>query len=92
MYTIFETFVGAGGSHLGFKNNGFVSKYVNDIDENCLKTLLYNNPDIEKTAYVDNSDIAKNNYVKLPKNSIIPSGDNVEIDIGIDRLLVRRGF
>ena len=57
MYTIFETFVGAGGSHLGFKNNGFISKYVNDIDENCLKTLLFNNPDIEKTAYVDNSDI-----------------------------------
>lgn len=57
MYTIFETFVGAGGSHLGFKNNGFVSKYVNDIEPNCLKTLLYNNPEIEKTAYVDNSDI-----------------------------------
>ena len=57
MYTIFETFVGAGGSHLGFKNNGFISKYVNDIDNNCLKTLLYNNPDIKKTAYVDNSDI-----------------------------------
>lgn len=57
MYTIFETFVGAGGSHLGFKNNGFISKYVNDIESNCLKTLLYNNPEIEKTAYVDNSDI-----------------------------------
>lgn len=57
MYTIFETFVGAGGSHLGFKDNGFISKYVNDIDENCLKTLLYNNPEIEKSAYVDNSDI-----------------------------------
>lgn len=57
MYTIFETFVGAGGSHLGFKNNGFVSKYVNDIDENCLKTLLYNNPNIEKEAYIDNCDI-----------------------------------
>lgn len=57
MYTIFETFVGAGGSHLGFKNNGFISKYVNDIDENCLKTLLYNNPNIEKEAFVDNRDI-----------------------------------
>lgn len=57
MYTLFETFVGAGGSHLGFKNNGFVSKYVNDIESNCLKTLLYNNPEIEKTAYIDNSDI-----------------------------------
>ena len=66
MYTIFETFVGAGGSHLGFKNNGFISKYVNDIDENCLKTLLFNNPDIEKTAYVDNSDI-----MDIDENSIL---------------------
>jgi len=30
-YTIFETFVGVGGSHIGFKNNGFVSRYVNDF-------------------------------------------------------------
>ena len=66
MYTIFETFVGAGGSHLGFKNNGFVSKYVNDIEENCLKTLLYNNPEIEKTAYVDNSDI-----MEIDENTIL---------------------
>lgn len=66
MYTIFETFVGAGGSHLGFKNNGFKSKYVNDIDSNCLKTLLYNNPDIEKTAYVDNTDI-----MDIDENSIL---------------------
>ena len=40
-YTIFETFVGAGGSHLGFKNKGFIAKYVNDIDPNFLKTLTY---------------------------------------------------
>jgi len=66
MYTIFETFVGAGGSHLGFKNSGFKSKYVNDIDSNCLKTLLYNNPDIEKTAYVDNTDI-----MDIDENSIL---------------------
>lgn len=56
-YTIYETFVGAGGSHLGFKKNGFVSKYVNDINDDCLKTLVYNNPEIEHTAYVDNSNI-----------------------------------
>ncbi len=51
-YTIFETFVGAGGSHIGFKNNGFKSVFVNDIDENCIKTLLYNNPEIKDTAVV----------------------------------------
>lgn len=67
MYTIFETFVGAGGSHLGFKSNGFISRYVNDIDEYCLKTLLYNNPEIKKTAYVDNSDIMKIDTSKILK-------------------------
>lgn len=57
MYTVFETFVGAGGSHLGFINNGFKTKYVNDFDENCLKTLVYNNPEIEKEAIIDSSSI-----------------------------------
>lgn len=66
MYTIFETFVGAGGSHLGFKNNGFKSVYVNDIDDNCLKTLLYNNPEIEKNAYVDKTDI-----MEIDENTIL---------------------
>ena len=56
-YTIYETFVGAGGSHLGFKQNGFVSKYVNDLNPECLKTLTFNNPDIAETAYVDSSNI-----------------------------------
>ncbi len=64
MYTIYETFVGAGGSHLGFKNNGFVSKYVNDFSDECLETLVYNNPEIAKTAFVDNTNIVEIN----PKN------------------------
>ena len=38
-YTIAETFVGAGGSHLGFKNNGFKTVYVNEWDKNCMKYL-----------------------------------------------------
>ena len=65
-YSIFETFVGAGGSHLGFKNNGFKSVFVNDISTDCLKTLIYNNPEIEKTAVVSNEDI-----VKLDGNKIL---------------------
>lgn len=65
MYTIYETFVGAGGSHLGFKNNGFVSKYVNDFNQDCLDTLLYNNPEITKTAYVDNTSILDVNPKKV---------------------------
>ena len=43
-YTIFETFVGAGGSHLGFKNNNFRTVYINDFDDSALKTLVHNNP------------------------------------------------
>jgi DNA (cytosine-5)-methyltransferase 1 len=56
-YTIFETFVGAGGAHIGFCENGFVSKYVNDIEPTCLETLVYNNPKIKNTAYIDNDSI-----------------------------------
>ena len=65
-FTIFETFVGAGGSHLGFKQNKFKSVFVNDISNECLKTLTYNNPEIEKTAIVSNEDI-----VKLDGNNIL---------------------
>lgn len=52
-HTIFETFVGAGGSHIGFKNKGFKSVYVNDNNVDCIKTLLRNNPEIKNTAIVD---------------------------------------
>lgn len=58
-YTILETFVGAGGAHIGFKNKGFESKYVNDIESTTIETLLYNNPEIAETAYIDQRDILK---------------------------------
>lgn len=57
MYTIFETFVGAGGAHIGFKQEGFESKYINDINEKCIETILHNNPEIEETAFVDTRSI-----------------------------------
>ena len=75
MYTIAETFVGAGGSHLGFKNNGFKSVYVNDIDENCLKTLLYNNPEIKETAIVSNQDITTIDGKEVLKNINMKKGE-----------------
>ena len=40
--TIVETFVGCGGAHLGFKQNGFKSLLVNDIDKDMIATLLKN--------------------------------------------------
>lgn len=56
-YTIAETFVGAGGSHLGFKNNGFKTVYINEWSKDCIDTLQYNNPEIFKNAIIDNKDI-----------------------------------
>lgn len=64
-YTIYETFVGAGGSHIGFKNNGFISKYVNDFCPEALQTLTNNNPDILQTAWVDGTSIVDVNPNEL---------------------------
>lgn len=41
-FNIVETFVGCGGAHLGFKNNGFKTLLVNDIDKNMISTLIQN--------------------------------------------------
>jgi DNA (cytosine-5)-methyltransferase 1 len=74
-YTIFETFVGAGGSHIGFKKNGFKSVYVNDYDSNCLQTLLINNPEIKHSAYIDNKSIIDIDVKNLLKNIKLSKGD-----------------
>ncbi len=67
-YTIFETFVGAGGSHIGFKQHGFKSVYVNDVNTDCINTLLHNNPEIKETAYIDNQSIIDIDTKNLLKN------------------------
>jgi DNA (cytosine-5)-methyltransferase 1 len=41
-FTIVETFVGCGGAHLGFKQNGFKTLLANDIDKNMIDTLIIN--------------------------------------------------
>lgn len=74
-YTILETFVGAGGSHIGFKQNGFESVFVNDISKLCIKTLLYNNPEIEKTAVVSVEDITKLDGETILKQTKKAPGD-----------------
>lgn len=56
-YTIFETFVGAGGSHIGFKKAGFEAKYLNEIDPDCVATLKHNNKELKKTCFVDQKSI-----------------------------------
>ncbi len=74
-YTVFETFVGAGGSHIGFRKNGFNSVYVNDIDKDCIATLLYNNPKIKETAYIDNQSILDIDTENLLKNIKLKPGE-----------------
>lgn len=49
--TLVETFVGCGGAHLGFIQNGFKSLLVNDIDRDMLNTLLLNNVTQEETMF-----------------------------------------
>ena len=74
-YTIFETFVGAGGSHIGFKRHGFISKYVNDICHEAIETLLLNNPDIKNTAYVDETNIVDVNPKEILLNTKMQPGE-----------------
>ena len=64
-FNICEFFVGAGGSHLGFMQNEFETVYVNDFDENALKTLTYNNKELLKNSIIDNTDITKIEPKKL---------------------------
>lgn len=65
-YTLFETFVGAGGSHVGFMQEDFRTLYVNDFVKDCLDTLIYNNPNIIKEkAYIDNRSILDINPQEL---------------------------
>ena len=72
-FNICEFFAGVGGSHLGFLSNGFKSVYVNDIDDEMLKTLTFNNPELQNSI-VDNSSITdidpQNLKDKLKQNNV----------------------
>jgi DNA (cytosine-5)-methyltransferase 1 len=74
-YIIAETFVGAGGSHVGFKQAGFKTVYVNDFDENFLKTLVTNNPELQKEALIDNRSILDIDGGSILKNININVGE-----------------
>lgn len=75
-YTIFETFVGAGGSHLGFMQENFRTIYVNDFVKECLDTLRYNNPNlIEENTFFDNTPIEEINPQKLSAELPISKGE-----------------
>jgi len=74
-FTIFETFVGAGGSHIGFKEAGFKSVYVNDVNSNCIETLLYNNPEIKDSAYIDHKSVLDIDTENLLANINLKQGE-----------------
>ncbi|SUX17857.1 two-component sensor [Campylobacter upsaliensis] len=66
-YNIVEFFVGAGGSHLGFMQEGFNTLYANDFDTNALQTLKHNNKKHLKNAIIDSTDITQLNPKELKK-------------------------
>jgi pyruvate dehydrogenase E2 component (dihydrolipoamide acetyltransferase) len=66
VYTIIETFVGCGGSHLGFKANGFKTVFCNDIWQESLNTLKKNNDELEDTQIIceDINELVKRNLLE----------------------------
>ena len=62
-----ETFVGAGGSYLGLKKAGFKSIYVNAIDKDFAKTLIYNNKSDLQNCVVDVRAIEEVDFKKIRK-------------------------
>ena len=53
-FSFVEMFVGAGGSHLGFKKQGdFKTILVSDIEEDMCKTFKYNNPEVPNVIQDD---------------------------------------
>ncbi|MEI6850982.1 MAG: DNA cytosine methyltransferase [Candidatus Saccharibacteria bacterium] len=74
-YTIAETFVGAGGSHVGFKQAGFTAIYVNDFDDNFLETLVTNNPELKSGTFIDNRSILDVDGSSILERTKIAPGD-----------------
>lgn len=73
-YLLAETFVGAGGNHIGWKKQGFKTVYVNDFDENMINTITYNNPEL-KDQIVDSDSILDLEPKKLLKKMKLEKGE-----------------
>ena len=65
-YKIAETFVGCGGAHLGFKNNGFKTSFVNDVWDESMITLKQNFPELDdnQVYLCDIKELNKENFIK----------------------------
>ena len=70
-YTIGETFVGAGGSHVGFKEVGFEAVFINDCEKEYLETIVYNNPELKENCFVINDYIQNLNTKEILKKGNI---------------------
>lgn len=84
-YNLVEFFVGAGGSHLGFMQEGFATLYANDFDSNALQTLEFNNKKHLKNAILDGTDITQ----------ICPKELNKKLNSSVDVMfggIVCKGF
>ena len=72
-FTFMEFFVGAGGSHLGFKKQGeYKTLLVMDNQENMCKTFKHNNPDVPNVIC---DGIEKNSGEELLKKSNLEKGE-----------------
>jgi DNA (cytosine-5)-methyltransferase 1 len=65
-YTIVETFVGCGGSHIGFDREKFETVFVNDIWNIALETLKKNNPTLNENQVIcqDINELCKRNLLE----------------------------
>jgi DNA (cytosine-5)-methyltransferase 1 len=65
-YTIVETFVGCGGSHIGFDRNNFETVFVNDIWNTSLITLKKNNVNLNENQIIckDINELCKSNLLE----------------------------
>lgn len=76
--TIIETFVGCGGAHLGFRNKGFKSLLVNDIDKDMINTLLTNNVVSSEQCFLGPISEMTNEII----DKYVPEGHNVDVVFG----------
>ena len=65
-HTIVETFVGCGGSHIGFDRNNFETVFVNDIWDISLTTLKKNNVNLNENQIIceDINELCKSNLLE----------------------------
>ncbi len=74
--TIIETFVGAGGAHIGFKNAGFESILVNDIEKDMIETLI-------KNKMVDESKCLQCPIESIDEKMLKDKIGNVNVDLDV---------